>query len=54
MMFAQCPHCRSVDYRSVGPRNFIEQALLWLFQPNRCGLCGRHFFLIAWHSRDAG
>jgi len=42
---ARCPHCRSIEFRRVAARNAIEQAFLWLLQPYRCGLCGRHFFL---------
>ncbi len=44
----RCPHCRSIDYRSVGTRNAIERAVLWLIQPYRCSLCGHHFFLFRW------
>jgi hypothetical protein len=48
-MFAcRCPFCRSVDFRCVGVRNALERALLWLVVPQRCGLCGRHFFLLRW------
>ena len=45
---AQCPNCRSVDFRGVGSRNTIEAALQWLIHPYRCALCGRHFFLLSW------
>ena len=48
MMFAHCPHCNSIDFRSVGTRNRVEKALAWLLAPYRCGLCGRHFFLFRW------
>lgn len=41
----QCPHCRSIQFRSVGLRNGMERAFGWLFHPYRCGLCGKHFFL---------
>jgi hypothetical protein len=44
----RCPHCRSVDFRAVGIRNGIEAALLLLLRPQRCELCGRHFFLCRW------
>ena len=44
----RCPHCRSVDFRTVGTRNGFEAALLWLLRPQRCELCGRHFFLCRW------
>jgi hypothetical protein len=37
-----------VDYRSVGVRNTLEAAFHWLLLPFRCGLCGRHFFLLRW------
>ncbi len=47
-LFTQCPHCRSVDFRSVGVRNVIEKYILWLLQPCRCALCGRHCFLFRW------
>ena len=45
---AQCPHCRSVHFRSVGMRNGMERALNWLVRPFRCELCGHHFFLFRW------
>ena len=48
MLFPRCPHCRSVDFRVVGVRNFIEVAFHWIFLPYRCALCGRHFFLFRW------
>jgi hypothetical protein len=48
MLRSRCPHCRSVDFRSVGARNGFERALLWLLLPKRCGLCGHHFFLLRW------
>jgi transposase-like protein len=48
MMSANCPHCKSVDFRSVGTRNAIEQALNWIVVPFRCALCGHHFFLFRW------
>jgi hypothetical protein len=40
-----CPHCRSIDFRIADARNAIETALLSLFQPYWCCLCGHHFFL---------
>jgi DNA-directed RNA polymerase subunit RPC12/RpoP len=43
---ARCPNCRSIEFRSVGVRNFIENALHWILKPYRCALCGRHFYLI--------
>ena len=43
-----CPHCRSIEFRSVGVRNIMERALLWLLLPYRCSLCGRHFLLFRW------
>lgn len=45
---SSCPHCRSVDFRGVGVRNSVEQAMHWLLLPFRCALCGRHFFLFRW------
>ena len=45
---SRCPHCRSIEFRSVGIRNGVEQAFQWLLQPYRCSLCGRHFFLFKW------
>lgn len=45
---SRCPRCRSVDFRSVGVRNALESALYWLLRPQRCALCGRHFFLLRW------
>jgi hypothetical protein len=45
---SRCPHCSSVDFRSVGVRNALERALYWLLRPQRCGLCGHHFFLLRW------
>jgi hypothetical protein len=47
---ARCPHCRSIEIRSVGTRNAMERAFLWLLQPYRCCLCGRHFFLFPWQT----
>jgi hypothetical protein len=43
-----CPHCRSIQFRSVGARNPFERALAWLFHPYRCELCGRHVLLFRW------
>jgi hypothetical protein len=51
-----CPYCRSIDFRKVGVRNSLEQAVYWLIQPYRCDLCGHHFFHVRWPSatvRDA-
>jgi hypothetical protein len=45
-----CPHCRSVDFRTVGVLNFIERALFRLLQPCRCELCGHHFFVFRWQT----
>lgn len=45
---AQCPHCKSIDFRMVDARNAMERAFHWLLQPYRCGLCGQHFFLCRW------
>lgn len=44
----QCPHCRSIEFRTVDVRNGFEKALQWLLQPCRCELCGHHFFLFRW------
>ena len=44
----RCPHCRSIDFRSVGARNAMETAFQWLLQPYRCSLCGHRFFLFRW------
>lgn len=41
----RCPHCKSIEFRSVGVRNSMEGAFLWLLLPHRCDFCGRHFFL---------
>jgi len=46
----RCPHCRSVDFRSVGVRNVVERYLAWLLQPHRCSLCGRHILLFRWQA----
>ena len=43
-----CPHCGSIEFRSVGARNFFEGSVLWLLQPCRCSFCGHHFFLFRW------
>lgn len=43
-----CPHCGSIEYRNVGVRNFLEQAVFWLLQPCRCDFCGRHYYLFRW------
>jgi transposase-like protein len=48
-----CPHCKSIDFRSVGIRNPVERALGWLLQPCRCTLCGHHFFLFRWQALGA-
>ena len=48
MIGKRCPHCRSVEFRSVGARNMWEQWLHWFLLPVRCTLCGRHFFLFRW------
>jgi transposase-like protein len=50
MLSARCPHCRSIDFRSVGIRNTFEKLFHWILQPYRCGLCGRHFFLFRWQA----
>jgi hypothetical protein len=49
-----CPHCRSIEFRSVGATNFIESAFRWLAQPCRCSFCGHHFFLFRWLVPAAG
>ena len=54
MLFARCPHCRSVDFRDVGDRNSLEKALRWLLLPFRCTLCGRHFFVLRCLAPDDG
>jgi hypothetical protein len=43
-----CPHCKSIEFRGVGPRNAMERAVHWLLLPYRCDLCGHHFFLMRW------
>src|ERR1700691_940535 len=48
MFSTHCPHCRSVDFRGVGVRNVVEQAIHWILWPYRCTLCGHHFFLLRW------
>jgi hypothetical protein len=48
MFSRQCPHCRSIEFRTVGARNAAESALLWILVPHRCALCGHHFFLLRW------
>ena len=50
----QCPHCKSIDFRSVGARNSVERAFQWLLQSYRCGLCGHHFFLFRWMTLVGG
>lgn len=49
LLFSRCPYCKSVEFRSVGVRNSVEQALYWLLQPYRCEFCGHHLFLFRWH-----
>ena len=44
----RCPHCRSIEFRTVGARGVLEQAFLWLLQPYRCELCGHGFLLFRW------
>jgi hypothetical protein len=51
---SHCPHCRSVDFRGVGVRNGLENAMQWILSPYRCSLCGRHFFLFRWQAPLAG
>jgi hypothetical protein len=46
----RCTHCKSIDFRSVGTRNALEKAFLWLRLPYRCELCGHHFFLFRWQT----
>jgi hypothetical protein len=48
VIFPRCPHCRSVDFRSVGDRSALEAALHFILLPFRCALCGRHFFVCRW------
>ncbi len=48
VLSSRCPHCKSIEFRSVGVRNIIEAACLWLLLPFRCDFCGRHFFLFRW------
>ncbi len=45
---ARCPHCKSVEFRSVGVRNSLERAFNWLLVPYRCEFCGHHLFLFRW------
>ena len=52
--FASCPHCGSIEFRGVGVRNAIEQAIHWFLHPYRCELCGHHFFLIRGRAPAAG
>jgi DNA-directed RNA polymerase subunit RPC12/RpoP len=47
---ARCPHCSSIEFRSVGARNAVEAFVQWLLEPYRCALCGRHFFLFRWQA----
>jgi transcriptional regulator NrdR family protein len=51
MMSNRCPHCRSIDFRTVGARNLLEQSVLWILRPCRCLLCGRHFFIFRYFVR---
>jgi hypothetical protein len=46
--FTHCPHCKSVEYRSVETTTVLEQVFQWLVLPFRCTLCGHHFFLFRW------
>ena len=48
MFTPHCPRCRSIDYRGVGVRNVVEHVLHWILLPQRCTLCGNHFFLFRW------
>lgn len=48
MLTATCPHCRSIEFRSVGTQSVVEKAFLWLLQPCRCDFCGHHFFIFRW------
>jgi len=50
LVTAHCPHCKSIDFRAVDTQDAIERACLWLLQPYRCALCGRHFFLFRWRA----
>ena len=48
LLSAHCPHCKSIDFRSVDARNAIERAAYRLLRPYRCELCGQHFLLLRW------
>jgi DNA-directed RNA polymerase subunit RPC12/RpoP len=50
MFVAQCPHCRSIEFRKVGWRNSFERAIRFILLPYRCELCGHHFFLFRWQT----
>jgi lipopolysaccharide biosynthesis regulator YciM len=43
-----------MQFRSVGVRNAVEQALRWILLPYRCALCGHHFFLLRWCAPAGG
>jgi hypothetical protein len=51
---SHCPYCKSVEFRTVGVRNTIEQAFYWLLQPCRCEICGHHLFLFRWQAPAEG
>ena len=54
-LFAKrCPHCKSIDFRGVGVRNFLEHAFHWMLNPYRCDFCGHHFFLLRWRAPAEG
>jgi predicted Zn-ribbon and HTH transcriptional regulator len=54
MLIARCPHCKSVDFRGVGLRNWLERMARFVLAPYRCSLCGRHFFLLRWTAPAEG
>jgi hypothetical protein len=41
-----CPHCKSIDFRFVGPESGLERLFRRVLQPCRCALCGHGFNLI--------
>ena len=45
-----CPYCRSIEFRSVDPRNFLERIFLWILLPHRCALCGHHVYFFRWQA----
>jgi hypothetical protein len=43
---SRCPHCKSIDFRCVGPRNQLGKIFRKFLQSCVCSMCGHGFYLI--------